>query len=245
LETVVDRRQFLRHLIAFGAVVSLPVSTIDAASAAEVEDAFKQLDDRPIWFSVDSYNTIRDPDEDEPEYRWQVFPHIDPQRLTSIDHVLKLADSSSIWRHFLARTMAAQEEAEAALDGRLRPGERRRIKKIAKALADPDAGVEHWIRMEGRANLPRLRAVVAEWLAEPIDWDEFDYFDAGGTPMGAAKAFFEELDQETLRALKIKIVDGDRPGSSYYAAELHMDLHAANTKAQAMGMPFRFRAADE
>ncbi|MEY3253467.1 MAG: hypothetical protein RL227_2440 [Pseudomonadota bacterium] len=103
--------------------------------------------------------------------------------------------------------------------------------------------MENWIRAEDHANLPRLRAVVAEWLAEPIDWDEFDYFDAGGTPMGAAKAFFEELDQETLRALKIKIVDGDRPGSTCYAAELHMDLHETNTKAQAMDMPFRFRAA--
>ena len=43
-------------------------------------------------------------------------------------------------------------------------------------------------------------------------------------------------------ALGVVIVEGDRPGSSYFAAELRNELADANAAAQRLGLPFRFRA---
>lgn len=60
--------------------------------------------------------------------------------------------------------------------------------------------------------------------------------------MGAAKVFFDSLDFDTLDALGIKIVEGEYPGSTYYAAELLRDVEEANVAASEMGLPVRFRS---
>ena len=43
----------------------------------------------------------------------------------------------------------------------------------------------------------------------------------------------------------IDIVEGDRPGSTYYAAELRGDMDTANRAAEAAGIPVRFVAAQD
>jgi hypothetical protein len=39
------------------------------------------------------------------------------------------------------------------------------------------------------------------------------------------------------------VIDGEHPGSTYYAAELRVDIEEANRAAEAAGMPVRFVAA--
>ena len=85
-----------------------------------------------------------------------------------------------------------------------------------------------------------LRKVVTDWLAEPIDWDEHVWFPDDIGSMGAAKAFFDSLDFDTLDALGIKIVEGEYPGSTYYAAELRIGIDEANVAAAGLGVPVRF-----
>jgi hypothetical protein len=46
-----------------------------------------------------------------------------------------------------------------------------------------------------------------------------------------------------LKALGIVVVEGDRPGSSYYAAELRGSIDDANAAAAKLELPFRFRRA--
>jgi hypothetical protein len=43
----------------------------------------------------------------------------------------------------------------------------------------------------------------------------------------------------------IVIVEGCHPGSSYYAAELHMDVAAANELAMEEGLPIRFESTGD
>jgi len=99
-----------------------------------------------------------------------------------------------------------------------------------------------WVRLEGRRNMAGLRKIVADWLAEPIDWDEQEWFPRDWSGQGAALEFFHRLDRDALYALGVAIVEGDHPGSSYYAAELRNELADANATAQRLGLPFRFRA---
>ena len=59
---------------------------------------------------------------------------------------------------------------------------------------------------------------------------------------GQAEAFFQRLDGDTLDAVGVVIVEGEHPGSTYYAAELRASLEDANAAAQDLALPFRFKA---
>jgi hypothetical protein len=54
--------------------------------------------------------------------------------------------------------------------------------------------------------------------------------------------FFESLPFETLDALGVEIVEGDHPGSTYIAAELHSTVDEGNEAAQGLGLPIRFNS---
>jgi hypothetical protein len=58
---------------------------------------------------------------------------------------------------------------------------------------------------------------------------------------GQSKRFFEDLDDAVLDALDVVIVDGDCPGSSYFAAKIRSDIDDANDTALALELPIRFK----
>jgi hypothetical protein len=45
--------------------------------------------------------------------------------------------------------------------------------------------------------------------------------------------------------LGVDIVEGEHPGSTYYAAELRGNIDEANRAAEAAGIPVRFVAAED
>ena len=57
-----------------------------------------------------------------------------------------------------------------------------------------------------------------DWLAAPVEWQEDMPYNASA--QGIAKHFFEHEDLATLDKLGVWIVEGEFPGSTYYAAEL-------------------------
>jgi hypothetical protein len=54
-------------------------------------------------------------------------------------------------------------------------------------------------------------------------------------------SFFQDMDGKMLDALGVAIVEGDHPGSTYFAAELRGKMEYANAVAEREGLPFRFR----
>jgi hypothetical protein len=54
-------------------------------------------------------------------------------------------------------------------------------------------------------------------------------------------SFFQDMDGEMLDALGVVIVEGDHPGSTYFAAELRGEMNVANAVAEREGLPFPFR----
>ena len=235
-----NRRTFLASLLAATASVLLPVP-FAKATTAQVDDVWQRLLDDPVYFEVDEYQTIRDRRVSEPETRADVFEDIEPAGIKTPADLIAIAAAGPLRDRLSDLADERRQEIEWSLDDELPPGERRRLKHIAGLLADQDEGWKHWVRMEGRRSMTSLRKVVAEWLAEPIDWDEHDWFPDDIGSMGAAKVFFESLDFDTLDALGIKIVEGEYPGSTYYAAELMGDVEVANAVASRLGVPVRFR----
>jgi hypothetical protein len=95
---------------------------------------------------------------------------------------------------------------------------------------------------EWREASPRdLVRAAEEWLAGDVDgWDYEDLMLTDG-PQGGARQFFLNFSFDDLEELGVVIVDGECPGSSYYAAELQKEIEEANRAAARLGLPFRFR----
>ena len=83
--------------------------------------------------------------------------------------------------------------------------------------------------------------VEGEWLSEaPDPCQEWEAYYKTGDAQGAAYDHFLREDLELMDALGIVVVEGDCPGSSYYAAELHTSVEAANRIAAERGWTIRF-----
>ncbi len=83
--------------------------------------------------------------------------------------------------------------------------------------------------------------IVDTWLDEGLD--EWDY-ESGKVATGQdfALSYFQCMDRTQLELLGVVIIEGEHPGSSYYAAELRCSVDEANAAARAHGIPVRFVA---
>jgi hypothetical protein len=123
---------------------------------------------------------------------------------------------------------------------------RQRLGDLKARLEDmpeePDEGVMKWVsQMEPAEFNNRVVPVIEEWMQKPpnCDWED-DYLPKTSSAQGAAMKFFEEMDANDLDALGVEIVEGEHPGSTYYAAKLRGDLKAANRAAKKNDIPVRF-----
>ena len=115
--------------------------------------------------------------------------------------------------------------------------------ELLTALQNEDFGWKEWIRLEGDNGLNWFRTYIHEtWLQQKINWRDVDYFPKNYSGVAVVKQYFEGLDDKTLYALGVEIIEGEHPGSSYYAAELRHDIDYANQVAREMGLEFRFRS---
>lgn len=202
------------------------------------------------FFEVAEHGTITDPSVPEPKTRAEVFQNVSPGRIrTTGQLILEVEGCSPLEGHFsyLADNYLSDIEGELEdEDSGLGLIERRRLAFLAAALRhDPDTGWRDWIEHEGDPGLAEFKEHIQDWLGTEIDWNESDWFDTNWSGQSASLGFFSDLDACVLKALSVVIIEGDHPGSSYYAAELRGDLARANQVAQELGLAFRFRALGE
>ena len=69
-----------------------------------------------------------------------------------------------------------------------------------------------------------------------------DYDEPTWSGQIAAMRWFEDLTPAHRRELDIHIIEGEMPGSSYFAAELFADIDDANATAEQLGLECRFKA---
>ena len=109
--------------------------------------------------------------------------------------------------------------------------------KLHQALQDDDFGWRNWIIEEGQAGLAWFIDQVEAWLDDPAGEEAAEQFSG----VALAKKYFECLGYETLDGLGVQIIEGDHPGSNYYAAVLRQDVDYVNNIARSLGLKFRFR----
>jgi len=235
------RRTFLAGLLSVGASLALQ-GPLSEATEAQVHEAWKKLLQDPWYFDVNEFDTIVNSDIDEPQFRHEVFDVDTGDHVTIAGLILDIENCYPLTSHFQRLAMDALGEVQSTLDDTDLPRiERKRLQKLAEALEDEDEGWAEWIRLEGPAGLARFKAAAHDWLDSPIEWNDYAWFPKYATPQGAAMQFFESLPFDELESLGVVIVEGDHPGSTYYAAELCKPIEVANAAAESAGMPLRFR----
>jgi hypothetical protein len=237
------RRSFLAGLLSVGATIAL-VGPLSQATAAQVDNAWKQLLKDPWFFEVNAHGTIVVDDAVEPKIRSDVFDIYPGDHSTPEGFVAEVQSCTPLVSHFQRLAADELEDVQYKLedDDDLTRAQRQRLERFAKALSDPDEGWADWVVLLGAATLPRFVSEAQDWLESPIEGNDYQWFPIRSGAQGQAMAFFESIDQMTLDDLGVVIIEGEHPGSSYYAAELRQPIDAANDVAEGLELPFRFKA---
>ena len=187
--------------------------------------------------------TITDNSISEPKFRHQVFDADLGDQCTPESLVSDIEDCQPLTSHFQQVALGELEEVRSSLDDdELTHHERRRLERLAQTLDDELQGWSDWVLLAGVKGLPRFKQVVKAWLDSPIEWEDYEWFPPHSSSQGNAMGFFESLPRDTLKALGVVIIEGDHPGSTYYAAELRQPIDDTLTVAADLGLPFRFQS---
>ena len=236
-----DRRSFLVIAAAAsgGALLQTPIAS---ASEAEVDTAWQHLFDQPVRFCVDQYGTIWDPRESDPETRCDLYADVDPSQWSDARAVnVAVGGCSALEAYVQCLAEAALADLEPGADEQ--PSPRWQLIE-ARLAADEAPDWQVWLESLEPEELETLKDDVRRWLADAPDDYDFQLSPDVGR-QGSAKGFFEGFPLEDLEALGVEIVEGDRPGSSYFAAELRVDIDAANAVAERLGLPLRFEEGEQ
>ena len=240
----INRRSFLQALIAVGAAYALPAK----ATKKQIDQAWEEAQANPWIFEVDENGTLVEADVPEPSVWADVFD-ISPEHAKTTQNFIADISGCMPLTHSLGRMMDDEiESLEYALahnEQELSPNELSQSQLKSEALKkfrdDYEEAWQDWVALEGVAGLPKFKAIVKQWLQEPIDWMQSEWFPLRSGAQGAALGFFESQSYELLNAIGVVIIDGEHPGSSYFAAELRTDVDEANVTAEKLVLPFRFR----
>lgn len=182
------------------------------------------------WFEVDDYNTISYADFAAPETRSEIYC-IYPEHPDTPEALLEAATDCAPLQWLIAEHYLKYREDPAHPD------------RMTILPEEPDEGWQDWLSALGSETFAQLKEAVHTWLNEPPNWAwEDDYIPDSATAQGSALEFFKN-ELALQEQLKIRIVEGEYPGSSYYAAELLTSVDEANAVAEAIGRLVRFRKA--
>jgi hypothetical protein len=240
----INRRKFLQALIAVGASYSVPVK----ATNAEIDNIWTQAQESPWYFEVNDQGTLVDLDGSEPQVWSDIFDSISTWQFETSTQVSNEVKACMPLAAFLNQELDNELcSLEEDLNTRkyCSPSERISLEKKFKALKEFQDEYEDpwmdWVELEGAEGVSKFKSLIDKWLNEPIDWSQSEWFPLRSGSQGRAFGFFQDQPYELLNALGIVVIEGEHPGSTYYAAELRDGLDYANESAKQLKLPFRFR----
>ena len=223
-----NRREFLKSLLAVGASISIPID-LATASSVEVDAAWKSAIDAWGLFEVNDYGTLSYANFEEPTTRREAY-------------YLRLSDfdAGEIERHWSLNERIKDRYRDALVH----------VAEIDQSIDEPDYDAiderveeewPNWIATATGDDRSAIDEEIEQWLDAAPDWcNECDELYKTGNAQGAAYDHFLSERVEVMEALSIVIIEGDCPGSSYFAAELHIPAEEANQIAESRGWKIRF-----
>lgn len=210
-----NRRDFLKSLISAGFGITLP--DIGDAEQDQVDRCFEELLDEPKVFLVSEYKTIyTDMPFDYNAKNRKEFHNLPNPFPDNRKGILELMEHES-----LISTECENYFDDLDLDRNWQSH-------------------ETWLKGCRRSEFKELLSYLNSWADDELNDSDYEYaLLRGDTPQGDALRFFESED-ELRELLNIKIIYGDHPGSSYYAAELHDSIEVANKLLKSKEIPIIF-----
>jgi hypothetical protein len=242
-----DRRSFLKGLIAIAALPA-GLSAIPIADLKPTAEVWQKIEESPTVFFVRNGCTLDLEDFIPPATRGEGFD-FGEYELKNVEALLDRAREVQpvIWeleRQYgkFRRSLIDDEQASRPESKQGTPTE---AEKIWPEDADEEI-IEKWVHQMSENEVADLNSAMRTWAASEPDWlnEEGEHFTITSSGQEYALEFFDDYaGEDVLDELGIEIVEGDRPGSSYYAAELYIPIEEANEKAIAAGVPVRFKVA--
>jgi hypothetical protein len=226
-----NRREFLKSLMALGAAIAVPVD-LASASTEEVDVAWSAAKDAWGLFEVNGYDTLSFANFEEPTTRRDAYGYSSAAEV----------DVDEIERHWSLNQPIKDLYRMVLLDVA--------ENGCSSEELDYDAIDEQveeewssWVASASDKERDAIDQVIETWLDDAPDWsNEWENIYKSGTAQGAAYNHFLYEDSEVIEELGIVIIEGDCPGSSYFAAELRIPIDEANQIAEANGWQIRFVA---
>lgn len=239
----INRRSFLQALIAAGASFALPAK----ATKTQIDQVWSEAQANPWFFEVNEHGTLVDADIAEPQVWAEVFD-ITTSETSSVDSLISEIQACPPLASFMDRALNEEiERLEENFDDEEKElsTEQKALQKKIATLKEYREEYEEpwpdWIELEGKSGIAKFNELIEDWLTDPIDWEQSEWFSVRAGAQGAAFGFFQDQPYELLDKIGVVVVEGEHPGSTYYAAELRQDIEKANATAQELGLPFRFK----
>ena len=213
-----NRREFLQSIAAFATSITLPLDSIASAPESVIDQIWATALETPTIFYVNEYGALSsDAVETYPATRKEL---LDYQEVATRDELLSFARDHSAGADFL--------ECEHS---------------DPRWFSDDDSVPEDWKAWLATADddtVSTLIKMMNDWINDTPDERDYESADLGGySGRGHALRFFRD-DFAYGDDFNIVVVEGDCPGSSYFAAELRMSIEDANDLAEGLGLPIRF-----
>ncbi len=246
----ISRRQFLKLASGIGLGIAIAPLKLEAASTSTLNQVWQQANQTPLLFDVTEYGTLSVADYPEPKIRSDVYA-IDADWNESPATLALAAESciplswfaADLHREAIEQKLESISESVHELLGCSGATQNimSNIRKSCGASDCPEV-VEEWLGNLNHAEFDSVVQEIDRWLAAEPSWTyECEYFEEWADGQRAALNFFRGIDLDSISGINIDIVEGEHPGSTYYAAELAMDPEEANAIAAHEGIPLRFR----
>lgn len=216
-----DRRSFLKALLALGVSARFPAE-LATADAAEIDTAWESASAQWGLFEVSESGALSFANFEAPLTRREAYEFggvvaIDSGEIESLEPI------RSFVTHYYVDLLE-----NAGTD-------------YIEACGLAEQGWADWVDAADASVRADLKAAIDAWLDDAPDWNfEWDYLYKTADAQGAAYDYLQGVDQDTLDHLSIVIVEGEFPGSTYYAAELHIEPEEANAISERLGLGLRF-----
>ena len=224
-----DRRTFLKTLASLGASIALPFDLV-TASPKEVDVAWQAATQAWGLFEVNEYGTLSYANFEPPKTRRDAYWFSGASEV----------DADTIEGHWSLNERIKDIYRDALIDAA----------ENDPLVDEPDLdaieervekGWAEWFKRAKGADEAAIEAAIDDWLDAEPDWcNEWEALYKTGTAQGAAYDHFLREDPDVMDALNILVIEGDCPGSSYFAAELRMSPEEANEIAEVHGWEIRF-----
>lgn len=243
----INRRSFIKGLIAVSALPAA-LSALPEANLKPTAEIWKKIEEDPTVFFVRNGCTLDLEEYVPPVTRGEAFD-FGEYELKSIENLLSRASEVQpvMWeleRQYWAFRRSLINEKQTKLPESNQAGQ---FTGEVTWPEDADAGViEKWTGQMSGSALSNLNSAMQKWADSEPDWlnEEGEHFTIPSSGQEYALDFFENYaGDDVLEEIGIDIVEGDHPGSNYFAAELYVSIEEANEKAVAAGIPVRFKAA--